>query len=79
MGKPSSKTDINMGDSNDRQPLFVIDGQKVGRNYPDVRDMVTTGQIKSVRLLKDSEASQYGSQSGFGVIEIITKGGDMKN
>jgi|GEM_PF-473540 len=73
MGSPDNKSDINMGDSDQRQPLFVVDGQKIGRNYPDVRDMFAPGEIKSVKLLSDSEASQYGGQSGYGVIEITTK------
>jgi len=35
--------------------------------------MFSRGEIKSVKLLSDSEASQYGGQSGYGVIEITTK------
>lgn len=73
MGTPEDKTDINMGDSNQRQPLFVVDGQKAGRDYSNVRDMFSPGEIKSVRLLSDSEASQYGSEGGHGVIAISTK------
>lgn len=75
MGEPTSKTDMNVRDSDQRQPLFVVDGQKVGRNYPDVRDMFARGEIKSVRLLPESEASQYGIESGYGVIEIMTRSG----
>lgn len=73
MGAPDNKTDLNMGDSNKRQPLFVIDGQKVGRDFSSVKGLVSAGNIKSVRLLRDSEAARYGSQSGSGVIEIVTK------
>lgn len=68
----SSKSDPGLGDSDQRQPLFVVDGQKVGRDYPSVAEMFSEGEIKSVRLLPESEASQYGSQGGNGVIEIIT-------
>ncbi|MEL7832729.1 hypothetical protein [Fodinibius sp. Rm-B-1B1-1] len=68
----SGKGDPGLGDSDQRQPLFVIDGQKAGRNYPSVADMFSEGEIKSVRLLPESEASQYGSEGGHGVIEIIT-------
>lgn len=73
MGEPDSKTDMNLGDSNDRQPLFVVDGQKMGRDYSDVRDMFSAGEIKSVRLLPESEASQYGNEGGSGVIEIVSQ------
>jgi hypothetical protein len=77
MGTPINKKDINLGDSDQRQPLFVVDGQKIGRSYPRVRDMFAPGEIESVRLLPESEASQYGSQSGYGVIEIISKAESM--
>lgn len=73
MGAPDDKTDMNIGDSNDRQPLFVVDGQKAGRDYPSVKEMFSEGEIKSVQLLPESEASRYGSEGGFGVIEIVTK------
>ncbi len=73
MGEPDSKKDINLGDSDERQPLFVVNDQKVGRNYPDVRDMFSPGEIASVKLLTDSQAAQYGSQGGNGVIVITTK------
>lgn len=73
MGEPEDKKDINLGDSDERQPLFVVDGQKVGRNYPNVRDMFSPGEIATVKLLTDSQAAQYGSQAGNGVIVITTK------
>ncbi len=57
----------------------MVDGQKVGRDYPNVAQMFSPGEIKSVRLLPESEASQYGSQSGYGVIEIITKAAASNN
>ena len=79
MGPPDDKTDRNLGDSNQRQPLFVVDGQKAGRDYPSIRDMFSPGEIKSVRLLSDSEASQYGSEGGHGVIVISTKKDDGDN
>lgn len=69
----SGKGDLALGDSDKRQPLFVVDGQKVGRDYPNVAQMFSPGEIKSVRLLPESEASQYGSEGGHGVIEIVTK------
>jgi len=75
----SGKGDLATGDSDQRQPLFVVDGQKVGRDFPNVAQMFSPGEIKSVQLLSDSEASQYGSQSGYGVIEIITKAGANNN
>jgi hypothetical protein len=75
----SSKGDPGFGDSNQRQPLFVVDGQVIGQDYPTVRDMFAQGEIKSVKLLPESEASQYGSQSGYGVIEITTNSDDSNS
>lgn len=74
LGASSSgaKGDYALGDSDKRQPLFVVDGQKVGRDFPNVAEMFSEGEIKSVRLLPESEASQYGSEGGHGVIAIVT-------
>ena len=77
--RPDRKTDLRLNDSDARQPLFVVDGQKIGRDYPDVRDMLAPGEIKSVKLLKASEATRYGSQSGHGVIEITTRSDSRTN
>jgi len=79
MGEPDSKKDINLGDSDERQPLFVVNDQKVGRNYPDVRDMFSPGEIASVKLLTDSQAAQYGSQGGNGVIVITSKSAEKNS
>lgn len=79
MGEPEDKKDINLNDSDERQPLFVVDGQKVGRNYPDVRDMFSPGEIASVKLLTDAQAAQYGSQGGNGVIVITTKSAEKNS
>ncbi len=79
MGEPEDKKDINLNDSDERQPLFVVNGQKVGRNYPDVRDMFSPGEIASVKLLTDSQAAQYGSQGGNGVIVITTKSAEKSS
>lgn len=73
MGAPDDKTDMNMGDSDDRQPLFVVDGQKAGRNYPRVKEMFSEVEKKSTQLLPESEASQYGIEGSLGVIKIVHK------
>lgn len=79
LGTPESKTNLNLRDSDQRQPLFVLDGNKIGRDYSDVKDMLAPGEISTVKLLTASEASRYGSESGNGVIEITTKSGSRSN
>lgn len=54
------------------QPLYVVDGQKMGRNFFDVASRFSRGQIESVRVLVGAGANMYGSEGGNGVIEITT-------
>lgn len=56
------------------EPLFVIDGQRVGRDYSRVESMVPVADIATIRVVKGVEASSgYGLEGGNGVIEITTK------
>lgn len=57
------------------QPLYVVDGLAVGTSYFDVANMVQVTDVDRVRVLKGSEATQYGSRGGNGVIEIYLKKG----
>ncbi|MDZ7659051.1 Plug domain-containing protein [Fodinibius sp.] len=52
------------------QPLFVVDGQKAGRNYSRVSSMFSPGDINSVKVLPPGSSAQYGMQGQYGVIEI---------
>ncbi len=54
------------------QPLFVIDGQKAGRNFSRVNKMLYPGEITSIDVLPASESSIYGMEGNFGVVEIHT-------
>lgn len=56
------------------RPLFVVDGQRVGKSYQDVVSVVNVNEIDRVKVLKDSDAAIYGIQGGGGVIEIMTTG-----
>ncbi len=51
-------------------PLFVLNGTDVGQNYSTVAAMVRGMQIKSVAVLKGSDASIYGVRGSGGVIVI---------
>lgn len=55
------------------QPLFTIDGQKVGRNFNSVNEMLSTGEVKYIEVLPPSKATQYGMEGNYGVIRIFTK------
>lgn len=55
------------------QPLFVVDGQKAGRNLNNVSNMFSRGDIISVTVLPAGAASQYGMEGNYGVIEIESR------
>lgn len=56
------------------QPLFVIDGARMGRSFSRVIDAVDVNDIDTINVLKGNEASgRYGMQGSAGVIEIRTK------
>lgn len=52
------------------QPLFVINGTDVGSNYNNAASLLRGMKIKSVEVLKGSDASFYGVRGSGGVIVI---------
>jgi outer membrane receptor protein involved in Fe transport len=71
--RTADKGSTNLEFDGSKQPLFILDGQKVGRDLNQVKSMVSPGRIASVKLLKGAAAAQYASQAGMGVISIKTK------
>ncbi len=62
------------GVSTSNQPLFVLDGVKVGRSLSRVANLVIVASIADVSVLKPgAEASYYGVDGANGVIVISTK------
>jgi len=55
------------------QPLFVLNGTDIGNSYSTAASAVRGLKIKSVRVLKDSDASFYGVRGAGGVIVIQAK------
>ncbi len=55
------------------QPLFIINGTDSGQNYGRVADLLRGVDIKSVEVLKGSDATLYGARGGGGVIVIKTQ------
>ncbi|MDX1637811.1 MAG: TonB-dependent receptor plug domain-containing protein [Balneolaceae bacterium] len=54
-------------------PLFVIDGQRVGRNFSSVYNMINMHDVNNIQVLKGAEAATYGIQGAGGVILINTR------
>ena len=55
------------------QPLFIINGNDVGNNYSRAANLVRGMEIKSVRVLKDADASIYGVRGSGGVVVISAR------
>ena len=53
---------------NNAEPLFVVDG-----NVVSSIDYIVPNEVKSISVLKDAEASIYGSRGSSGVLVITTK------
>ena len=61
----------NLSYHSDTRPLFVVDGVRYGYEYSSVASAVPVQNIRSVRVLKGSDASSaYGQAGSNGVIEI---------
>jgi len=61
----------NLSYHTDTRPLFVVDGVRYGYEYSSVASAVPVQNIRSVRVLKGSDASSaYGLAGSNGVIEI---------
>lgn len=57
----------------DSQPLYVLDGQKAGRSFSQVSNMLAPGEIISVEVLSSSATSLYGMEGNYGVIVIESR------
>lgn len=55
------------------QPLFIINGTDVGQNYSNAAGLLRGMTIKSVRVLKGSDATFYGLRGAGGVVVIKAK------
>jgi len=54
-------------------PLYVVNGTSIGNSYSQVANMVNPNDVTSIRVLKGSDASIYGTRGANGVILIRTK------
>ena len=63
---------VNSFNSN-TDPLFIIDDVQIGNSYSSAASFCANRQIVSVRVLKDSDASFYGTRGAGGVVIVKTK------
>jgi outer membrane receptor for ferrienterochelin and colicin len=64
----------NLSFNSTSEPLFIVDGVRLGNNYDRVENLVPVDYIKSIRVLKGSEASsRFGLAASSGAIIIKTK------
>jgi len=56
--------------SGNTQPLFIVNGTDVGNSYSSAASMLRGMKIKSVRVLKNADASIYGVRGAGGVIIV---------
>lgn len=58
----------------DDSPLFVVDGQQVGRDLASLASILNPNDIKKIKVLKTpDQTSDYGIRGSSGVIVITTK------
>ncbi|MCB0689825.1 MAG: TonB-dependent receptor plug domain-containing protein [Saprospiraceae bacterium] len=58
------------------EPLYVVDGVRMGHNYYQVANLVNVNSIASVEVIRNAtEGLMYGRDVGNGVVVIKTKTG----
>jgi TonB-linked SusC/RagA family outer membrane protein len=77
-GGPAGATSVRIRGiatiNNSTEPLYVIDGIRVGDNI----DFLNPGDVLNIEVLKDASATAiYGSEGANGVILITTRKGEM--
>ncbi|MDH3649490.1 MAG: TonB-dependent receptor plug domain-containing protein [Saprospiraceae bacterium] len=55
------------------EPLFVLEGVPLGHDFASLARAVMPMQVKSIRVLKGSDATIYGARGANGVVEVILK------
>lgn len=55
------------------QPLYIVDGQKAGRDFAQVSSMFAEGDIISVIVHPAGSSSRYGMEGNYGVIVIKSR------
>ena len=59
------------------QPLFVVNGNLIGRNFSEANAIVSIKEVRSIRVIKGEQATkQWGEAGDHGVIVIRTRSRD---
>ena len=57
----------------DNNPLYIVDGVNMGRNYANAANAANSFEIIRVNVLTPPRAGKYGYQGQNGVIEVFVK------
>ena len=72
-GKPAiNKNSNTVAPYGSGEPLYVLNGQIIGNSFQSIDELVHSYNVKSVKVLSDSDAAFYGSQAASGVIAVTT-------
>ena len=55
------------------EPLYVLDGVRLGRDFSSLAQVALPRDVKSVRVLKGAEAAIYGAEGANGVVVVRMK------
>ena len=58
---------------NSTEPLFVLEGVPLGRNFRDLAQAANPNEIASIKVLKGTAAGLYGARGANGVIVVRLK------
>ena len=72
-GVPVVTTSANSFSNSNPEPLYVLNGQVIGNSYTSILELIDSNNVASVKLIKGTEASFYGTQGANGVIFIKTR------
>jgi len=71
-GVPILNKTANSFSSNSVQPLYVLNSYIVGSSFRTINQLVDNFNVKEIKVLSGSDASEFGSRAANGVIIIIT-------
>jgi hypothetical protein len=54
------------------EPLYILNNNIIGNSFRDIDQLVDNVNVKEIIILTGSDATEYGSRGGKGVIKIIT-------
>ncbi|WP_396636005.1 TonB-dependent receptor plug domain-containing protein [Maribacter sp. R77961] len=72
-GRPViNKTANSILASATEEPLYILDSYIVGSSFSSVNQLVDSFNVKTIEILSDAAAAEYGARAANGVIKITT-------